>query len=235
MAAPLHLHLLASFRFAQPTLCAPQVEQNCFLRVYVLRGHNLSARDFDLSGNPLASDPYLKVRASLSRLFCTFVFLCVVYFVYTLDFMVFLQKVSLTKPNLPFSSPPTQVSVGGHSASTRSRYIKHNLNPEFYEAFEFPITLPGVICCDLQTRGRQRENRAGRHADGSVDVDPRVSSARVEYVCKILQSIVSRMCLCLCRRVPIEPCLSIFCLSRGRSAHSGSLGLVIPLYSFTIC
>ena len=30
-----------------------------------------------------------------------------------------------------------------HVISTRERYHKHTLNPDFYEKFEIPITIPG--------------------------------------------------------------------------------------------
>jgi len=70
-------------------------QHSLFVRVYVLKAEGLSARDFDLKGNPLASDPYLKV------------------------------------------------TIAGKTQSTRARYKSKTLNPEFYEAFEFPINLPG--------------------------------------------------------------------------------------------
>eukprot|EP00455_Lapot_gusevi_P005654 TRINITY_DN1241_c0_g1_i9.p2 TRINITY_DN1241_c0_g1~~TRINITY_DN1241_c0_g1_i9.p2 ORF type:complete len:435 (-),score=156.41 TRINITY_DN1241_c0_g1_i9:61-1365(-) len=41
------------------------------------------------------------------------------------------------------SDPYLIVKLAGHRVSTRDRYIKSNLEPDFYEAFEFPCTLPG--------------------------------------------------------------------------------------------
>jgi len=46
--------------------------------------------------------------------------------------------------------PYLVVKVGEQTMSTRSRYVKNTLEPDFYEAFEFPITMPGDAAIDVQ-------------------------------------------------------------------------------------
>jgi len=51
------------------------------------------------------------------------------------------------------SDPYLIIKLGGERISTRDRYIKNTLDPDFYERFEIPCTIPGdssleIVCWD---------------------------------------------------------------------------------------